>query len=112
MAIAASGPCQGHHCDHCRTCQGGRCCVRDRLPAGVSGGTRSLREARVQRLLTIREVAALAGVAPSTIYLIEAGRTRPLYRVIRQIAAALEVDPDEIYEFRSQHQPATLAIRS
>jgi transcriptional regulator with XRE-family HTH domain len=60
----------------------------------------SLRQIRTQRLLTIRELADRAGVAPSTIYLIEAGRTRPLLRVIRQIAAALSVDPTTVDEFR------------
>jgi len=48
----------------------------------------------------MRELAALARVTPSTIYSIETGRTKPLLRVIRQIAAALEVDPGTVDEFR------------
>ena len=60
----------------------------------------SLRQVRIQRLLTIRELACQADVAVSTIYLIEAGRTRPLFRVIRQIAAALNVEPNHVDEFR------------
>lgn len=60
----------------------------------------TLRQARAERLLSIRELAAAAGVAPSTIYLIEAGRTRPRPRVIRRLARALDVDPHSIDEFR------------
>ena len=59
-----------------------------------------LRQTRVNRLLTIRELAQRAGVAPSTVYLIEAGRTQPSLRVIRQLATALGVEPQAIDEFR------------
>ena len=60
----------------------------------------SLRDLRAERLLSIRELARLADVAPSTIYLTEAGRTTPHASVMRRIAAALEVDAHEIAEFR------------
>ena len=60
----------------------------------------SLREARAGRLLSIRELAGLAGVAPSTIYLIEAGRSTPQPAVTRLIAGALGVDALAITEFR------------
>jgi len=60
----------------------------------------SLREARVAQMRTIRELATLASVAPSTIYLIEAGRTMARPRVMRQISQALGVDPLTIDEFR------------
>jgi len=66
----------------------------------------SLRQVRRQRLLTMRELAALAGVASSTIYSIEAGRTKPLFRVIRQLAAALEVEPGMVDEFRRAMEAA------
>ncbi len=61
---------------------------------------RPLREVRAERLLSIRELARLAGVAPSTIYLTEAGRTMPRASVMRRIAAVLDVDPNDIVEFR------------
>ena len=61
---------------------------------------RPLRELRAERLLSIRELARLAGVAPSTIYLTEAGRTMPRASVMRRIAAVLEVDPNDVVEFR------------
>jgi transcriptional regulator with XRE-family HTH domain len=60
----------------------------------------SLREARTNRLLSMRELGRLASVAASTIYLIEAGRTTPRPSIVRKLAAALEVDPRDIDEFR------------
>lgn len=60
----------------------------------------SLRELRAERLLSVRELARQASVAPSTIFLIESGRTVPRQRVARQIARALHVDPMEVDEFR------------
>jgi transcriptional regulator with XRE-family HTH domain len=60
----------------------------------------SLRELRAERLLSIRELAQQASVAPSTIYLIEAGRSMPRPRVARLLAMALEVEPRDIDEFQ------------
>ena len=65
------------------------------------GSARTLREWRAERLLTIRDLARMAGVAPSTIYLTEAGRTIPRPAVMRRIAAALGVAAHEVAEFRS-----------
>jgi transcriptional regulator with XRE-family HTH domain len=61
---------------------------------------RALRAVRAERLLSLRELARLAGVAQSTIYLIEAGRTTPRLAVIRRLSEALEVDPQSVTEFR------------
>jgi transcriptional regulator with XRE-family HTH domain len=60
----------------------------------------SLREARAERLLSMRQLATKAGVASSTIYLIETGRSIPRLSSIRRIAAALGIEPTEIDEFR------------
>ena len=60
----------------------------------------TLRDLRADRLLSIRELAHRASVAPSTIFLIESGRTIPRQRVARQIARALQIDPNEVDEFR------------
>ena len=59
----------------------------------------TLKEARMARLLTVRELAEKADVAPSTVYLTETGRTVPRFAVIRKLAAALEVEPSSITEF-------------
>ena len=59
-----------------------------------------LRELRAERLLSIRDLARLAGVAPSTVYLIEAGRAAPHPSTIRAIAAALGIDPLQVAELR------------
>lgn len=61
--------------------------------------TRPLRDVRVDALLSMRELARLAGVAPSTIYLIEAGRTTPHPTVMRRLSAVLAVDPTAVTEF-------------
>lgn len=68
----------------------------------------SLRELRANRLLSIRELARIASVAPSTIFLIESGRTLPRQRVARQIARALRVDPNEVDEFRRRIEVSKL----
>jgi transcriptional regulator with XRE-family HTH domain len=60
----------------------------------------ALRVVRVSRLLSMRDLAKQAGVAPSTIYLTETGRTTPHLSVVRRLAAALGVEPHEIDEFR------------
>ena len=60
----------------------------------------TLREERVRRLLTVRSLAERAGVAPTTVHLIETGRRRPQFLTIERLSRALEIDPAEITEFR------------
>ncbi len=60
----------------------------------------SLSEVRTTRLFSIRDLARQAGVAPSTIYLIEAGRSMPSLGVVRRLATALDVEPAAVDEFR------------
>ncbi len=59
----------------------------------------TLKEARAARLLTVRGLAERAGVAPSTVYLIESGRTTPRFTAIRKIAGALDMPPGDVAEF-------------
>ena len=59
----------------------------------------TLKQARASRFLTIRGLAEKAGVAPSTVYLTESGRSTPRFAVIEKLSAALEVEPNEIVEF-------------
>jgi transcriptional regulator with XRE-family HTH domain len=61
---------------------------------------RPLRDVRAERMLSIRELAQRASVAPSTIFLIEASRSRPRLSVVRRISEALGIDPLSITEFR------------
>ncbi len=61
----------------------------------------ALRTIRRQQLLSQRDLAKKAKVTPSTIYLIEAGRTTPRLKVMRQLCEALEVSPHEVDEFRA-----------
>ncbi len=74
--------------------------VESNRPSDDPGAPRPLRAWRAEHLLSIRELARTAGVAPSTVYLIEAGRTTPRPAVMRRIAAALEVDAHRVAEFR------------
>lgn len=55
---------------------------------------------RARRRLSQTELAAKADVAPSTISKLERGLHVPQPRIARRIAAALDVDPDDIDEFR------------
>ena len=71
----------------------------------MASAGRPLRELRTQRLLTIRDLARLAGVAAALIYELEEGTRTPGLRVMRRIAAALEVEPDEVAEFRQRPRP-------
>jgi transcriptional regulator with XRE-family HTH domain len=66
----------------------------------------SLRELRAERLLSIRELARQACIAPSTLFLIETGRTVPRQRVARQIAEVLGVDPMLVDELRRRIEAA------
>lgn len=56
---------------------------------------------RQRRLLSQRELARRAGIAPSSVYSIENGRTVPRVGVMRKIVTALGIEnPMEIDEFR------------
>ena len=58
-----------------------------------------LSEARTRRLLSVRRLAEAAGVAPATVYHIEHAKTSPSFRAIRDLSAALGMDPLDIDEF-------------
>jgi len=71
-----------------------------RSGAGQESDGRPLRHFRAERLLSLRDLARLAEVAPSTVHLIEVGRSTPRRSVIRLLSAALDVDPMAVKEFR------------
>ncbi len=66
----------------------------------------TLREVRARRMLTIRKLAALAGVAPMTIQFVESGKRVPQFETMRKIAAALGVEATEIAEFAAAIEAA------
>jgi len=66
----------------------------------------TLRELRADGLLTIHALAQQAGVAPSSIYLIETGRATPRVATMRRLASALGVDPETVEEFRQAIETA------
>jgi transcriptional regulator with XRE-family HTH domain len=56
--------------------------------------------------LSQRALASRAGVALSTIYLLEAGKTdRVTFKVMRAVSGALGVPPESIIEFRRVINP-------
>jgi transcriptional regulator with XRE-family HTH domain len=56
---------------------------------------------RKRQLLSQRDLARQAGVALSTIYLLEAGKTeRATFKVMRAVSQSLGVPPASIAEFR------------
>ena len=58
-----------------------------------------LRKVRDERLLSQRELAEKAGLSPTTILKLEAGRVDdPHPRTIRKLAQALDVDPTILLE--------------
>ncbi len=66
----------------------------------------TLRELRIRRLYSLWALAKRADVAQRTIVEAEAGRRVPQLGTMRKIAAALEVDPLEIDEFRTAIEDA------
>ncbi len=58
-----------------------------------------LEEVRRRKLLSQQDLADKAKVAKSTVFLIEAGRTRPRLSIMRRICEALEVSPEDVDEF-------------
>ena len=65
-----------------------------------------LREIRADQVLTIRELAQRAGVAPRSIFSIEARRTTPRMATMRRLATALGVAPEAVDEFRQAMETA------
>jgi transcriptional regulator with XRE-family HTH domain len=65
-----------------------------------------LRELRIRRLLSLRELAEQADVALRTLVDAESGRQVPRPKTMRKLAAALEVDPMAVDEFRAAIEAA------
>jgi len=59
----------------------------------------TLRAARRGKLISIEDLAELAGVSTKTIVEIELGRSTPRLRTIRKLSQALGVEPASIDEF-------------
>lgn len=55
-----------------------------------------LRESREARFLTQRDLAKLSGVSAGTIARLETERQSATFTTIRKLAAALDVEPEEL----------------
>ena len=60
---------------------------------------KTLREWRTERLQSIRELAAAAGVTHKTLIDLEHGRRRASYETMRKLSQSLGVPAGEIAEF-------------
>lgn len=60
---------------------------------------KSLREWRLERLMSIDDLSAQTGVSNKTIIQIEHGRQLPRLRTIRRLSDTLAVDPRDVSEF-------------
>jgi transcriptional regulator with XRE-family HTH domain len=67
---------------------------------------KTLREWRVERLLSLRGLAKEASVSLSTLQGVEAGAQLAQPGTIRKLAAALSVEPGEVAEFRRAMEAA------
>ena len=59
----------------------------------------TLREIRRSKLISIEDLAEMAGVSTKTIVEIELQRSMPRLRTIRKLSDALEVEPGSVEEF-------------
>ncbi len=62
---------------------------------------RTLEQLRRERLLTIRALAAEAGVSTRTVVQVEHGKRTPQPGTIKRLSAALGVEPARVREFRA-----------
>ena len=62
----------------------------------MASTSQPLRVIREQRGYTVRELAGLAGVAPSTVSRIESGQRVGSLTMLARLAAVLDVDPELI----------------
>lgn len=74
-------------------------------PADPPTAARPLRTIRRGQFLTIRELAARAGVSTKTVVEAELGRTVPRFQTIKALSAALGVAPAEVAEFAAAVAP-------
>ncbi len=65
------------------------------------GAPTTLKRARMARLMTVRGLAAAAGVSTHTVHEVETGKRPPRFGTIKRLSAALGVDPAEVIEFRA-----------
>ncbi len=61
----------------------------------------TLKRARMARLLTVRALAAAAGVSTHTVHEVETGKRAPRFGTIKRLSTALGIDPSEVTEFRA-----------
>jgi len=65
-----------------------------------------MREARARKLLSMRALAEKAGVSLSTIQSIEDGRYLPRLTTVQKLSQVLDVQPEEVDEFRAAIEAA------
>ncbi len=64
--------------------------------------TFKLKELRLKKSITIRQLAMMSGVSKSQISDIETGKSMPTILTLCQLAEALHVEPEELYIFEKR----------
>jgi len=67
----------------------------------------NLREIRVQKLLSAKELAKQAGISEGNIYNIEKGTWLPSLATVKKLAGVLGVEPMEVTEFKAAMDKAS-----
>lgn len=67
---------------------------------------------RQAKLLTQLELAERAGMNVASISLLETGRRKALYRTVRQLAAALDVAPEELLQVAPTSQAVKVSRKT
>lgn len=68
----------------------------------VEVNAQKLRELREQKVLALRDLEALSGVAYNTIWRLENGKTGAHPGTVRKLAAALGTEPQELVAARCE----------
>lgn len=61
--------------------------------------TRTLREIRLDHLLSVRELAEAADITPKTLTDIELGKRMPTYETMRNLCRVLGIEAHDVTEF-------------
>lgn len=71
----------------------------------------SMRRARLEGGLSVRELSEKSGVTPMTIYSVERGARNPSLTTLVRLASALRLSLDDYVGYDTPHRPRAVAWR-